>query len=385
MPTAPVSSRVTRIRAVLGNRDVQIALLLALVALVQVLFVVPIAPRPIGALIALGSTLPIAWRRSHPVAAALAGIAPWLIPADGFIFVGYLAAFWLFYGVTAYVDDLHVAAAVVLVGVAVSVIGTAIQHEQVGEYAGSVLGVVAPAGVGLLVRRQREHHRRLEELNFLLERERDERARTAITEERTRIARELHDIVSHALTVVSLQADAASAAVERRPELARAPLATIRMSAHAALGEMRRLLGVLRTDPDEGDREPLPGMAQLPALLERATAAGITADLQSVGGPVDLPQSLDLAAYRIIQEALTNAAKHAAGAHVCITIRWETEVVAIEIHDDGPGADGAPSPDAHGLVGMRERVRIHGGHFVAGTAPSGGFRIHARLPIESQP
>jgi signal transduction histidine kinase len=366
----------------LGIRDVQIAVVLALAALVQVLFVLPIAHPAVGAVVALGSTLPVAWRRSHPVAAALAGSAIWLIPTDGFVLVGYVAAFFLFYAVTAYTADLYVAAATVIVGGAVGVVSTAIQHLGIGEYAGAVLAVVAPAGVGLLVRRERAHRHRLEELNLLLERERDERARAAISEERADIARELHDIVSHALSIVVLQADAAEAAVETRPRLARAPLAAIRTSAQEALTEMRRLLGVLRTSPDDAGREPLPGMAQLPQLLERATAAGITVELSVDGEPAPLPQSVDLAAYRIVQEALTNAAKHAAGSTVSVTVRWASDRLELRVCDDGPGTAGEPAPDAHGLVGMRERVRIHRGDFTAGAGPDGGFLVHATLPIE---
>src|SRR4051794_12386103 len=154
MPGSTIAARRTRAAAALADRDLRIALVLALLALVQVLFLLPIAPRAIGAVIALGSTLPIAWRRSHPVAAALAGAAPWLIPSEGFILVGYVAAFCLFYGVTAYTPDLHVAGATVLVGVIIGVAGTAIQHLGIGDYAGAVIAVVAPAGVGLLVRRQ---------------------------------------------------------------------------------------------------------------------------------------------------------------------------------------------------------------------------------------
>jgi signal transduction histidine kinase len=126
-------------------------------------------------------------------------------------------------------------------------------------------------------------------------------------------------------------------------------------------------------------------MAQLPALVDRAAAAGISAEVQARGTPVPLPQSVDLTAYRIIQEALTNAAKHAAGSLVCITLDWAKDCLGMDICDDGPGPVGMPSPDAHGLIGMRERVRIHGGDFRAGAAPGGGFRVEVRLPIESRP
>ncbi len=370
------------LRDLLRDRDVVVAAVLAVLALLQVLVLLPIASPVVGTVVALGSTVPIAFRRPHPIAAALAGSAVWLVPTDGFLLIGYVAAFLLYYAVTAYTTDAYVAAATVLVGVLISIAVAADQHLPVGEYAGGVLAVVAPAGVGLLVRRQRERTRQLEELTRYLELERDRRERAAIADERNRIARELHDIVAHALSIVAVQADAAEAAIHREPQLAEAPLATIRVASHQALAEMRRLLGVLRTDPDDADREPLPGMAQLPVLLERAAAAGVTADVRVEGRPVPLPPSADLTSFRILQESLTTVAKHAAGAAVCITLHWESDLLDIRVRDFGPGPVGSPSPDAHGLVGMRERIRIHGGRFESGAAPGGGFQIHATLPIE---
>jgi len=179
-----------------------------------------------------------------------------------------------------------------------------------------------------------------------------------------------------------VQADAAEAAITSRPQLAQAPLVAIRSSSHQALGEMRRLLGVLRTDAHDADREPLPGMTQLAALVDRAAAAGVAAEVRVEGVPVPLPPSLDLTCYRIVQEALTNAAKHAAGADVCITLRWLDDRLELHLRDFGPGPVGVPSPDAHGIVGMRERIRIHGGRFECGAAPGGGFEVRASLPIE---
>lgn len=376
------SVKVGPVMSLLIDRDAVVAALLAVAALVQVLALLPIASPAVGTLIALGSTVPIAFRRRYPIAAALTASAVWLIPTHGFLLIGYVAAFLLYYAVTAYSTDGYVAAATVLIGVLISIAVAAIEHLGVGEYAGGVLAVVAPAGVGVLVRRQREHNRRLEELALYLEQERDRRERAAIADERTRIARELHDIVSHALSIIAVQADAAEAAVARRPQLAQEPLAAIRSSAHQALAEMRRLLGVLRNETDDADREPLPGMAQLPALKERAAAAGIVAEVRVEGTPVPLPPSLDLTAYRILQEALTNTAKHAAGSDVCVTLHWQDDALDIRVRDFGPGPIGVSSPDAHGIVGMRERIRIHGGHFESGAAPGGGFEVHASLPIE---
>jgi signal transduction histidine kinase len=233
------------------ERDVVLALALAVCGVVQVLVVLPIASPAVGTLVALGSTLPIAFRRRHPIAAALVATAVWLIPTDGFLLVGYLAAFLLYYAVTAYSTDAYVAAATVLIGVLVSIAVAAIDDLGPGEYVGGVLAVVAPAGVGVLVRGQRERNRQLEELALYLEQERDHRERAASADERARIARELHDIVAHALSVIAVQADAAQAAIDRKPPLAQAPLAVIRSSAHQALTEMRRLLGVLHTEVQE--------------------------------------------------------------------------------------------------------------------------------------
>ncbi|MEV4511761.1 histidine kinase [Dactylosporangium sp. NPDC049525] len=369
--------------AQLGTTDRVVATVLTAVALAQVLVFLPIAARPIGALVAVGTTAPIAWRRTHPVVAALVGSAVWLIPTDGYVLVGYVAAVLLFYAVTAHVTDRHLAAATVLIGTIFGIAGSAGQQEGVGEYVGAVLAVLAPAAVGVLVRRQRRQNHRLEELTRHLEQERDRREQAAVADERARIARELHDLVAHAVSVIALQADAAEAALEHDPELAKRPIAVIRGSAVEALTEMRRLLGVLRTDAGDLDREPLPGLAQLQAMVGRARAGGQTVELAVDGTPVVLPPSLDLSAYRIVQEALTNATKHAPGAPVSISLYWLPGALQIEVTDRGPGARGVPSPDAHGLVGMRERVRIHGGNLQAGNADDGGFAIRALLPIEA--
>ena len=325
--------------------------------------------------------MPIAWRRSRPVAAAVAGSLVWLVPTDGYVLVGYIAAFFLYYSVAAYVDDRRIVAAVVAFGITVSVIATAEQGQGVGEYAGSILAIAAPAGVGLFVRRQRQWAQQLEELSAYLERERDREAHQAVAEERGRIARELHDIVAHAVSLIAIQADAAEAALDHDPDLARAPLRTVRASAHEALDEMRRLLGVLRDDGAEPERAPLPGLAEVPALVDQARSGGIKVEFALEGMPCQVPQSVDLSAYRIVQEALTNSRKHAPGAPVSVQLRWLPKALEIDVRDWGPGPATSPSADTHGLVGMRERVRLHGGEFQAGAAGGGGFRVHAVLPV----
>ena len=173
--------------------------------------------------------------------------------------------------------------------------------------------VVLPVLAGRLVRHHRAQTHQLQQLTAELEHERERTAQMAVAEERARIARELHDVVAHGLSVIAIQADGAEAALEKDPELARKPLQAIRRSAEEALGEMRRLLGVLREADTDADLAPQPGLAQLPALVERARAAGLPVTLHVEGTPRPLHASLDLSAFRIVQEALTNVHKHAAG------------------------------------------------------------------------
>jgi signal transduction histidine kinase len=182
------------------------------------------------------------------------------------------------------------------------------------------------------------------------------------------------------VSVIAVQADAAEAALERDPARAGEPLRTIRGSAHEALGEMRRMLGVLREGDEGSEHGPQPGLAQLPALLEHARAAGVPVELRSDGDPRPLSASLDLAAYRILQEALTNVRKHAPGAPTTISLSWSPAALELAVRDAGPGPNGAPA-GGHGLLGMAERVRIHGGRLHTGAPAGGGFEVLVHLPL----
>ena len=341
--------------------DVVVAALLATISVIQVL-AFPIAPRPLGVAIALLSTVPIAFRRTHPVAAAIVGILPWAYPTDGFLVVGFVTVFLLFYSLAVRVDDLRMVVAVPTFALALAVV-TLIQLDPgIGEWLSTPLAVIAPIAVGRVVRHERAQAERI-----------------AVAEERARIARELHDVVAHGVSVIAVQADAAEAALEHDPARAGEPLRTIRGSAQEALGEMRRMLGVLREGDEGFEHGPQPGLAQLPALLEHARAAGVPVELRVEGDPRPLGASLDLTAYRIVQEALTNVRKHAAGAPATVTLGWAPTVLLLEVRDGGPGPNGGPG--GHGLVGMRERVRIHGGRLHTGAAPAGGFEVVAELPL----
>ncbi|GAA3819289.1 histidine kinase [Sphaerisporangium flaviroseum] len=215
-----------------------------------------------------------------------------------------------------------------------------------------------------------------------------ELARRAVTEERLRIARELHDVVAHSMTVITVKAGIADHVAEARPREAREALRDIEAVSRGALTEMRHMLGVLRSEAADGapaDLYPPPGLARLPELAERAALAGVRAELD-VRGVDRLPEGVELSVYRIVQEALTNVVRHAAPARCRVTVHGDGGQVLIEITDDGPGTRVPPglaeTAPGHGLVGMRERVVMYGGVFSAGPRPEGGFAVSARLPYE---
>ena len=214
----------------------------------------------------------------------------------------------------------------------------------------------------------------------------ERQAERAVADERARMARELHDIVSHNLSVVVLQAAGAQAVGGRDADPA---LEKIEHSGRQALVEMRRLLGVLRQpgeQPARPELSPQPGVAELAALAEGVRAAGLPVVLVIDGDPDQLPAAVDISAYRIVQEALTNVLKHAGQASAQVNVRCGADVVQIEVTDDGAGPQAGGQPGAgHGLAGMRERVALFGGELVTGPQPDGGFAVRARLPLGDQP
>jgi signal transduction histidine kinase len=217
----------------------------------------------------------------------------------------------------------------------------------------------------------------------LAEREQEAAARVAVAEERTRIARELHDIVAHAVSVMVLQVGAVRHNLPASPPEDRDALARVEQAGRTALAEMRRLLGAMRRDEDGLELGPEPGLDALDALVEDVSRAGLPVRLRRDGDPFPLPRTIDLSAYRIVQEGLTNALKHAHASHADVTVRYRPDDVQLQVVDDGNGP--APSNGhGNGLVGIRERVNIYGGQMTAGRAPAGGFVLTARLPIDRQ-
>ena len=214
----------------------------------------------------------------------------------------------------------------------------------------------------------------------LAEREREERARRAVADERARIARELHDVVGHSVSVMTVQASAVRVRLEDDQGRVRDALAVVEQTGREALAEMRRMVGVLR-HPDEAPAlAPQPSLEQIQSLVERAREAGLPVELRIEGEPVELPAGVDLTAYRLVQEGLTNAIKHARAQRAEVLVRYAAGEVEVTVSDDGLGGGDGDS-GGHGLVGIRERVSVYGGRLEAGVRPEGGFRLRATLPV----
>jgi signal transduction histidine kinase len=240
------------------------------------------------------------------------------------------------------------------------------------------------------VRTRRAYVAELRDRAERAERTREEEARRRVDEERMRIARELHDVVSHTIGVISVQAGVASHLLHRRPDKAADSLAAIRQASDEALGELHAMLGVLREGSGDSGPAPLtpaPGLAELDALVALAAGAGVEVTVLLEGEPRRLPPAVDLAAYRVVQESLTNVVRHAAASRAEVTVtHGDDRVVVVEVTDDGkgvepPSASGNGHGGGQGILGMRERARALGGSLEAGPRPGGGFRVRASLPV----
>lgn len=239
--------------------------------------------------------------------------------------------------------------------------------------------------LGEFVGARRAYQAEVEQRLQLLETERDHQAKIAVAEERTRIARELHDVVAHAVSVMVVQADGATYAVHTNPELAERAIKTISSTGREALTELRRLLGVLRAEDSADERTPQPGTNSLTDLAERVRLVGLPVRLKLKGELDGLPAGIGLSIYRIVQEALTNTLKHAgAGASTVVRVARTGDNVELDITDDGFGTphELVSISGGNGLIGMRERANVFGGTLQAGPRPGGGWHVHAVLPIQ---
>ncbi|SMX77418.1 Signal transduction histidine kinase [Brevibacterium aurantiacum] len=277
----------------------------------------------------------------------------------------------------------------VLVGVWVVVAAQPLlakEYVRIGEVGVIVLTGFFLATIGLLAQSRRGHMTALQDRADQLARERDAREAIAAAEERARIAREIHDIVSHSLGTMVVMADGAAQTVASSPEQAAHAMERVRDTGRDAMGEMRRMLDVLRDDSSTS-RSPQPGLGRLDGLVDEARQTGLRVDLHIEGEPVALPAGLDLAAYRIVQESLTNARKHGGPllSVVTVTLSYAPTELSLRIVDDGAATGSTPEvpwTTGHGLVGMRQRASAYGGSLEAGPRSGGGFEAHALLPIE---
>jgi len=258
-----------------------------------------------------------------------------------------------------------------------------------GDILFTSLLIGGPWLAGHTVRVRQQLGRELEERTVELEEARDEIARAAVVDERLRIARELHDVVAHSISVMTIQAGAARLLLDESPDRAEEPLLRVEETGRETLSEMRRLLGVLRREEEpNGKLEARPSLEHLDALVAHYREAGLSVEVASEGDQRTLPQGLDLAAYRVVQEALTNTLKHAPGASVVVRVSYHRESLELTVSDTGhvhaPGPLPAPRWErgGHGLLGMRERAEIYGGRLEAGPGPDGGFVVSARFPLE---
>jgi signal transduction histidine kinase len=350
-------------------------------------------PRLVSLLFVAAMVVPISARRKHPVGAFVAviivgGIEVLTLPRP----VGSdVAVLIVLYTLAAY-RPRRVAAPGLLVCLAGSVVAIAIWAPPRAKHDLYTVGVMfavfcLPALtawlLGDMMRWRRGFYAALEERAARLERERDAQAQIAAAAERARIARELHDVVAHNVSVMVVQADGASYALDADPERARQALSAIAATGRQALAEMRSLLGVLRSADDiTAELAPQPGIEQLTGLLEQARASGLPVSFTVEGVPRPLPPSAALTAYRVVQESLTNARKHGGPTVTAtVTLRFCEDGVAVTVTDDGKGMADPADGQGHGLIGMRERVELFGGTVSAGLRPGGGYRVAATLPV----
>jgi signal transduction histidine kinase len=348
------------------------------------------ATTPVAYLLTVLLTAPLVTHRKFPRASLAICLAALILYAVGryTVYPG-LPVFALTFGITLH-SSRRLALVTVIAAAAAMAVALGLQAPSVPDWStwisSELLVVVAwLAAENLRNRRARwaELHARAERL----EREREAEARRAVTEERLRIARELHDVVAHSMSVIAVQSAVGNHVMDTQPEEARHALAAIEATSRAALTEMRRLLGVLRQDGEPaGSLVPAPGLADLAPLAAQVRKAGLSVWVHIEGERGQVPPGVDLSAYRIVQEALTNVIKHAECSTANVTVRYAPGSVTLEITDDGhctprPDTPAGAFSTGHGIIGMRERVAVFGGEFAAGPRPEGGFRVFARLPI----
>jgi signal transduction histidine kinase len=361
------------------------------------------APGTVAVVVAmLGITVPLAWRRRFPLTTLLVVVAAFLLARlvlhvdEASVTV--LASSLAVYSAAAHGSPGRRSA---VIGLALSAALAEVVREVysaagVGDplvrwffilYNAVFLALPWVLGASIAALRRREHQ--LAEQAHELRREREDNARRAVFEERVRIARELHDVVAHHVSVMGVQAGAARRVLQRHPEQAQQALSAIETASRQAVQELHRLLGFLRRDGESELLAPQPVLAQLPDLLHGAELGGLAVRYQVEGSTRALPPTLELSAYRVIQEALTNTRKHSDSASATVRLTYGAGALELEVLDDGPTRADQPEDgrggNGQGLIGMRERAALHGGHVRVGPRPEGGFAVQATFPLVELP
>jgi signal transduction histidine kinase len=375
----------TRLRALLRPEtplagDAVIAGLFTVAGLTELALRTSLLPREIA--VVLFMTVPLMWRRRAPLPSAVLVATAVAIsgrtPTDLHLILAALP--FAMYSLGAHASD---RGAAVGMAVALAVLWTSVAIKSTENAARDIISiavlVTTSFAIGRAFRGRELSLVASTERAAVLEHEREEDVRRAASEERGRIARELHDVIAHSVTVMVVQAGAADQIIEQDPARARQSLVAIQDTGRQALTDLRRLLGLVR-DEDTVRLAPQPGLQELDALVDEIRKAGVSIDVEIRGTPRHLPAGVDLSAFRILQEALTNVLKHAGDAQAHVVVAYAPNAIELEVVDDGRAQT---TGHGHGLVGMQERVMLYGGTLQAGPADHGGYRVLARLPLDS--
>jgi signal transduction histidine kinase len=382
-----MAGRVLDARSVQPLLDVGVPALLAVLAVIQLVADEPTGNPALVTVGALAATLPLVARRRAPLAVStvvVAGVVLQVVAADGApaTFASFLATMICIYTLTRHAGPAAMVAGYAIIFAAVTsvtVLQARVNPIEPFEFVYPVVYFGLAGGLGALMRQRAQRLSAVEGRASVLESELEREAEVAAAEERTRIARELHDVVAHGLSLMVVQAEAAEEMLARCPADAVQPLRRVQDTGRQSLAEMRRLLGVLRTTESPATTAPQPSLRRLPDLVREAADVGLPVGVEMAGRPAELPAGVELAAYRIVQEALTNTRRHAGATRACVTLHYSPDALRIEVVDDGRGPNGGRP--GHGLIGMRERAALYGGTLDAGPAPGGGFRVLAVFPL----
>jgi signal transduction histidine kinase len=350
-------------------------------------------PKPLLAVLALGITGPLAFRRRWPLLAVTIVMADFAFhpffangpfgKANLNLFEVFVAFVLIVYSTAANTTGRRTwIGAGIIVGAQLFGSLSSILTAGFGPQFGSNFFYTVAWVLGKTIQRRNELSMRLADRAATLEETRDAEVEQAVSHERSRMARELHDVVSHSVSLMTLQAGAARQALDVHPQRARQQLLGIESTGREAMVELRRLFGLLRDAPDGPALEPQPSLRHLDLLVQHMKEAGLPVQLSADEIPASMPRGVDLTAYRIVQEGLTNVLKHSNPTCVNVNVRLSEQAVEVEVEDDGTPRPRPRDGHGHGLIGMRERVAIYGGHLDAGPTPGHGYRLNARIPFE---